>query len=111
MPSVSRLYRQCGNLNISKTYGPPWNGTGTALLSLLLLLLQLLNSLQPIFSALASFSLTSCYTVDRIPWTGDQPVQGLYLHTRQHKQNKEHRHPCLKWDYVVLCCNPITRYP
>jgi hypothetical protein len=37
-PSVSQLFRQCGFLNISQSYGPPRFVTGTALLSLFYLL-------------------------------------------------------------------------
>jgi hypothetical protein len=32
LPSMSRLYRQCGILNISKAYRPQLPGTGTYLL-------------------------------------------------------------------------------
>jgi hypothetical protein len=31
------------------------------------------------------FSYLILCTVGRTPWTGDQPVQGRYLHTEQHK--------------------------
>jgi hypothetical protein len=39
------------------------------------------------------------YTVGRTPWTEDQPSQGSYLHTEQHKDKiNAHRHTCLEWD-------------
>jgi hypothetical protein len=31
-PSVSRLSRYCGTLNVPQPYGPPWPGTGLAFL-------------------------------------------------------------------------------
>jgi hypothetical protein len=50
------------------------------------------------------FSFFIFCTVGRTPWTGDQPVQGRYLHTGQHKHwIKAHRHPCLKRD-----SNPLS---
>jgi hypothetical protein len=39
------------------------------------------------------------YTVGRTPWMEISSLQGLYLHTGQHKHRiNAHRHPCLKWD-------------
>jgi hypothetical protein len=38
------------------------------------------------------------YTVSRASWTGIGPLQGLYLHTEQHKHRiNAHRHHYLKW--------------
>jgi hypothetical protein len=45
------------------------------------------------------FQFFILYTVDRTPFTGDQPRQGHYLHTEQHKHGiNTHTHPCLEWD-------------
>jgi hypothetical protein len=35
-PSMSRLSRQCGIINISQPYWPPWPGTGRAVIFFLL---------------------------------------------------------------------------
>jgi hypothetical protein len=34
------------------------------------------------------FSFVILYLVGRTPWTGISPSQGLYLHAREHEQNK-----------------------
>jgi hypothetical protein len=45
------------------------------------------------------WTLIIFYTVGRTPWTGDQPLQDLYLYTEQHKHRMNgHIHPCLEWD-------------
>jgi hypothetical protein len=45
-----------------------------------------------------SFSLLILYTVDRTPWTGDQPVaRPLPTHRTTHRINA-HKHPCFQWD-------------
>jgi hypothetical protein len=45
------------------------------------------------------FSFFIFYRVDRTPWTGISPSQGMYLHTGQHKHRiNAHRHPCFEWD-------------
>jgi hypothetical protein len=41
-------------------------------------------ALQPLWT-LSAFSVSYPFTVGRTPWTGDQPVQGRYLYTEQHK--------------------------
>jgi hypothetical protein len=39
------------------------------------------------------------YTVRKIPWTRDQPSQGRYLHTEQHKHRiNAHTRRCLEWN-------------
>jgi hypothetical protein len=56
-------------------------------------------SLSPYDCAARFFSLLILYTVGRTLWTGNQPVQGRYLHTEQHKhRTNTHRHRCLEWN-------------
>jgi hypothetical protein len=55
------------------------------LLFLLLLLLLLLLFYSPFLGLCRFFSFLILHRVGRTPWTVDQPSQGLYLQTGQHK--------------------------
>jgi hypothetical protein len=53
--------------------------------------------------ALAAFSVSWSNTQSvGLLWQGISSLQGLYLHTEQHKHriNAHNRHPCLEWDWT-----------
>jgi hypothetical protein len=52
------------------------------------------------------FQFLNRYTVDRTPWTGDQPVRRrLPTYRTTQTQHKANRHPFLEWD-----SNPRSPY-
>jgi hypothetical protein len=91
-PSVSRLSRQCGFLNISHPYGPPLTVTGIA-------------SLTKSLSLGRFFRFLILYTVGRTTLTGDQSV-GRTIYTQDNTNIiSAHRHPRLEWD-----SNPLPQH-
>jgi hypothetical protein len=60
----------------------------------------IIMALQPFVRSWQLFQFLDFYTVDRTPWTGDQPfARPLPTHGTQ-AQNKgtQYRHPCFVWD-------------
>jgi hypothetical protein len=51
------------------------------------------------------FQFLNLYTVDRTPWTGDQPVARPLLTYKTTQTEETHRYPCLEWD-----SNPRYQY-
>jgi hypothetical protein len=84
-PSVGRLSRKCGNLDLSHSYGSLRSVTGTAL---------------PFLSIYLSVCLSVCLT-QSVGFLGRRmsPSQGHYLHIEQHKHIiNAYRYPCIERD-------------
>jgi hypothetical protein len=100
-PSVSRLSRQCGILNISKPYRLPRPVTGIALL------FYFSSSSGGGGGGNSSFLIL--YIIGRVLWTGGGGIslsQGRDLHTGQHK-HKINTH--LYASNVIRTHNPSVR--
>jgi hypothetical protein len=102
--NLSRLYRQCGILNISQPYKPSWPVTGIALLCFTSSITAYSTLL-----GLGHFSALSCTQSLGLLVREIGQSQGCYLHTGQHKHKLySNRHPCFEWD-SNLRCNGLER--